>query len=176
MIATVTGAFSGSARANQGLPKVPTPPSGWPIGSYDTYAEAHRAVEYLATNDFPVQEVTIVGVDLMLVERVIGKLSWPKVLGTGALSGAWFGLFVGLLLGVFSSQSSPFAPMLVGLAAGVIFGLVFAAVGYATTRSGREIASASQLVAGRYDVLSQPRNAEKGRDLLAKLAMRTQLG
>ena len=170
----MTGAFSGPARANQGLPKVPTPPSGWPIGSYATYAEAHRAVEYLASNDFPVQEVTIVGVDLMLVERVIGRLSWPKVLGTGALSGAWFGLFVGLLLGVFSQQAMSFAPILVGLSAGVVFGLVFAAVGYATTRSGREIASASQLVAGRYDVLAQPRNAEKGRDLLAKLAMRAQ--
>ncbi|MFL6141021.1 MAG: general stress protein [Labedaea sp.] len=171
-MATVTGAFSGSARANQGLPKVPTPPSGWPIGSYDTYAEAHRAVEYLASNDFPVQEVTIVGVDLMLVERVIGRLSWPKVLTTGALSGAWFGLFVGLLLGVFSQQTMSFAPILVGLAAGVVFGIIFASVGYATTRSGREIASASQLVAGRYDVLAQPRNAEKARDLLAKLAMR----
>jgi hypothetical protein len=175
----VTGAFSGSARANQSLPKVPTPPTGWPIGSYDTYAEAHRAVEYLASNDFPVQEVTIVGVDLMLVERVIGRLSWPKVLGTGALSGAWFGLFVGLLLGVFSASTMSFAPILVGLSAGVVFGLVFAAVGYATTRSGRggrEIASASQLVAGRYDVLAQPPSAEKGRDLLARLAMRTQTG
>jgi hypothetical protein len=170
-MATVSGTFSGSARS-QGLPKVPTPPSGWPIGSYDTYAEAHRAVEYLATNDFPVQEVTIVGVDLMLVERVIGRLSWPKVLTTGALSGAWFGLFVGLLLGVFSQQTMSFAPILVGLASGVVFGMVFAAVGYATTRGGREIASASQLVAGRYDVLVQPRNAEKGRDLLARLAMR----
>ena len=167
----VTGAFSGSARTNQSLPKVPTPPSGWPIGSYATYAEAHRAVEHLATNDFPVQEVTIVGVDLMLVERVIGRLSWPKVLSTGAVSGAWFGLFVGLLLGMFSQQTMSFAPILVGLSAGVVFGLVFAAVGYATTRSGRQIASASQLVAGRYDVLAQPRNAEKGRDLLAKLAM-----
>jgi hypothetical protein len=175
MMATVTGAFSGSARANQGLPKVPTPPSGWPIGSYNTYAEAHRAVEYLASNDFPVQEVTIVGVDLMLVERVIGRLSWPKVLTTGALSGAWFGLFVGLLLGVFSQQTMSFAPILVGLAAGVVFGIIFASVGYATTRSGREIASASQLVAGRYDVLAQPRNAEKARDLLAKLAMRPSL-
>lgn len=166
----MTGAFSGPGRGNQGLPRVPTPPSGWPIGSYDTYAEAHRAVQYLATNEFPVQDVTIVGVDLMLVERVIGRLSWPKVLGTGAVSGAWFGLFVGLLLGLFSQQPT-FAPILVGLSAGVVFGLVFAAVGYATTRGGREIASASQLVAGRYDVLAQPRNAEKGRDLLAKLAM-----
>jgi hypothetical protein len=152
---------------------VPTPPSGWPIGSYDTYAEAHQAVEYLATNDFPVQDVTIVGVDLMLVERVLGRLSWPKVLGTGAMSGAWFGLFVGLLLGVFSQRDSmSFAPILVGLVAGILFGMVFAAVTYATTKGRREIASASQLVAGRYDVLAQPRNAEKGRDLLARLAMR----
>src|ERR671931_537284 len=141
MIATVTGEFSGSSRSNRSLPRVPTPPSGWPIGSYETYAEAHQAVKYLASNDFPVQEVTVVGVDLMLVERVIGRLSWPKVLGTGALSGAWFGLFVGLLLGLFSSQTMSFAPILVGLSAGVVFGLVFAAVGYATTRSaGREIA------------------------------------
>ncbi len=168
----MTGAFSGSARANQGLPRVPTPPSGWPIGSYETYAEAHRAVEYLASNDFPVQDVTIVGVDLMLVERVIGRLTWSKVLATGALSGAWFGLFVGLLLGVFSQQAMSFAPILVGLFSGVVFGMVFASVGYATTRGGgREIASASQLVAGRYDVLAQPRTAERGRDLLARLAM-----
>jgi heat induced stress protein YflT len=166
----VTGAFSGPGR-NQGLPRLPTPPDGWPIGSYATYKEAHHAVQYLASNEFPVQDVTIVGVDLMLVERVIGRLSWPKVLGTGAISGAWFGLFVGLLLGLFSQQPT-FAPILVGLSAGVVFGLVFAAVGYATTnRGGRQIASASQLVAGRYDVLAQPRNAEKGRDLLARLAM-----
>jgi len=169
----VTGSLHGGARGAQGLPKLPTPPTGWPIGSYSTYQEAHRAVEYLAGNEFPVREVTIVGVDLMLVERVIGRLSWPKVLGTGALSGAWFGLFVGLLLGMFSPGAVSFWPILVGLAAGVVFGLVFAAVGYATTRSGgREIASASQLVAGRYDVLAQPRNAEKARDLLGKLAMR----
>lgn len=167
----MTGAFSGPGRASQGLPRVPTPPSGWPIGSYDTYAEAHRAVQHLATSDFPVEEVTVVGVDLMLVERVIGRLSWPKVLGTGALSGAWFGLFVGLLLGLFSQQGASIAPILVGLVTGVLFGMVFAAVGYATTKGGREFSSATQLVAGRYDVLAQPRNAERARDLLAKLAM-----
>ncbi|WP_156753829.1 general stress protein [Actinokineospora pegani] len=169
----MTGAFSGPGRANQGPPKVPTPPTGWPIGSYDTYQEARSAVQHLATSEFPVEDVTIVGVDLMLVERVIGRLSWPKVLGTGALSGAWFGLFVGLLLGLFSQQQTSFAPILVGLVAGVVFGMVFAAVGFATTRrgGGKQIASATQLVAGRYDVLTQPRNAERGRDLLAKFAM-----
>lgn len=144
------------------------------MGSYDNYEDAQRAVDYLAENDFPVEEVTIVGVDLMLVERVTGRLSWGRVLGTGAASGAWFGLFVGLLLSFFDPGQSPLRPILVGLIAGVLFGLVFAAVGYVSTRGRRDFQSASQLVAGRYDVLCQPRNAEKARDLIAKLAMRPQ--
>ncbi|ASR34316.1 hypothetical protein BAY61_04150 [Prauserella marina] len=169
----VSAPFS-SGRQTPGLPRLPTPPTGWPIGSYGTYEEAQRAVDFLADKDFTVQDVTIVGVDLMLVERVIGRLSWGRVLGTGALSGAWFGLFVGLLLGLFSSsQGMSYAPILVGLAAGVLFGVVFAAMSYASTRGRRDFSSASQMVAGRYDVLCQPRSAEKGRDLLAKLNMGT---
>jgi hypothetical protein len=152
---------------------LPTPPTGWPIGSYATYEEAQRAVDFLADSAFTVQDVTIVGVDLMLVERVTGRLTWGRVLGTGAASGAWFGLFVGVLLSLFNSSAGASAgPILVGLTIGVVFGLVFAAVGYGSARGKRDFQSASQLVAGRYDVLCQPRSAEQGRDLLAKLAMR----
>jgi hypothetical protein len=166
----VSSPFSSPNRPG-GVPRLPTPPSGWPIGSYATYEEAQRAVDYLADNTFPVEEVTIVGVDLMLVERVIGRLTWARVLGTGAASGAWFGLFVGLLLSLFNAQGPAFGPILVGLVTGVVFGIVFAAAGYASSRGRRDFASSSQLVAGRYDVLCQPRNAERARDLLAKLAM-----
>lgn len=38
-------------------------------------------MDYLSDQQFPVQQVTIVGVDLMQVERVTGRLTWPKVLG-----------------------------------------------------------------------------------------------
>ncbi|GAB3284690.1 general stress protein [Parasphingorhabdus pacifica] len=164
--------FTGPGRSAPGAPNLPTPPTGWPIGSYSTYEEAQRAVDHLADQEFPVQEVTIVGVDLMLVERVTGRLTWGRVLGGGAASGAWFGLFVGLIMGLFAEQDSWFLPVLVGLGTGVVFGLVFAAVGYASTKGRRDFSSASQLVAGRYDVLSQPSHAERGRDMLARLAMR----
>jgi hypothetical protein len=173
-VMTVTSSFSGAGGARPGVPRLPTRPTGWPVGSYDKYEDAQRAVDYLADNSFPVEEVTIVGVDLMLVERVTGRLSWGRVLGTGAASGAWFGLFVGLLLSFFDPNRAALYPILVGLIAGVLFGLVFAAVGYASTRGRRDFQSASQLVAGRYDVLCQPRNAEKARDLIAKLTMRPQ--
>jgi hypothetical protein len=162
--------FGGPARSAPGLPNLPTPPTGWPVGSYATYEEAQRAVDHLADSDFPVRDVTIVGVDLMLVERIVGRLTWGRVLASGAASGAWFGLFVGLLLSLFSPGAG-LGPILTGLISGVVFGVIFAAVGYGATRGRRDFTSASQMVAGRYDVLCQPRNAEKARELLAKLAM-----
>ncbi|MBA0127986.1 magnesium transporter [Haloechinothrix sp. YIM 98757] len=168
----MTNPFTPGGRAPGGQPRLPTPPTGWPIGSYDTYEEAQRAVDHLAGNDFPLADVTVVGVDLMLVERIVGKLSWAKVLGTGALTGAWFGLFVGLLLSLFGGTGGlDYTPLLVGISAGVCFGMAFAGISYASAKGRRNFSSSSQLVAGRYDVLCQPRNAEKGRDLLARLSL-----
>ena len=167
----MTTPFGGPARSVPGLPNLPTPPTGWPVGSYATYEEAQRAVDHLADSDFPVRDVTIVGVDLMLVERVIGRLTWGRVIGSGAASGAWFGLFIGLLLSFFSTSANPIGPIVTSLVCGIVFFAVFAAVGYRTTRGRRDFTSQSQMVAGRYDVLCQPRSAEKARELLAKLAM-----
>lgn len=169
----MTTPFGGPARSVPGLPNLPTPPTGWPVGSYATYEEAQRAVDHLADSDFPVRDVTIVGVDLMLVERVIGRLTWGRVIGSGAASGAWFGLFIGLLLSFFSTSANPIGAIVTSLVSGIVFFAVFAAVGYSATRGRRDFTSQSQMVAGRYDVLCQPRSAEKARELLGKLALGT---
>jgi hypothetical protein len=150
---------------------IPTLPEGWPIASYNTYAEAQRAVDYLADSAFPVQGITIVGVEPMLVERVAGRLTWGRVLGSAAASGAWLGLFVGLLLSLFTPNAG-FAPIVIGLVGGVLFGLVTSAARYAATRGQRDFVSVSQVVARRYDVLSIPTSAQRGRDMLATLAMK----
>jgi heat induced stress protein YflT len=155
---------------NPSTMNLPTLPDGWPIGSYDTYKEAQRAVDHLADQEFPVQGITIVGVEPMLVERVDGRLTWSKVLGAGAASGAWLGLFVGLLLSLFTVGAG-ILPIVIGLVAGVGFGLASAAFRYGATRGQRDFVSHSQLVARRYDVLCLPRTAERGRELLAALAM-----
>lgn len=164
----VSSPFGGPGRA---MPGLPTPPTGWPVGSYATYEEAQRAVDFLADNEFTVQDVTIVGVDLMMVERVLTRLTWGRVIASSAASGAWFGLFVGILLSIFNSQGTVLVPILVGLVIGVLFGILFGVAQYASTRGRRDFASASQLVARQYDVLCKPATAEKARDLLAKLAM-----
>ena len=92
-------------------------------------------------------------------------------LATGAASGAWLGLFVGLVLSLLSPPGAGLSSILTGLAIGVVFGVVSGAITYGASKGRRDFTSSSQMVAGRYDVLCQPRNAEKARDMLAKLAV-----
>ena len=109
------------------------------------------------------------GVDLMQVERVTGRLTWGKVLLTGVASGAWLGVFIGLLLGFFGNH--PFQYLPVGILAGVVFGLITSAIPYAMTKGTRDFSSTMQLVAGRYDVLCDPQSAEQARDMLSRLTL-----
>lgn len=142
-------------------------PSGWPVGSFKTYAEAQRAVDQLSDQEFPVEKLAIVGVDLMKVENVTGRLTWPKVIGAGAASGLWMGLFMGLLLTLFTEPGSGWAIFLWALLIGAIFGIIFAAMGYAFTGGKRDFTSATAIVAGRYDVLCEPDAAPQARDMIA---------
>lgn len=145
-------------------------PEGWPVGSFDNYEKAQAAVDALSdTNEFPVEDLTIVGVDLMQVERVVSRLTWPKVIGGGAVYGMWMGLFFGLVLGLF--QENWVSPLIVGVGIGIIFGIVMAAVPYAMQQGRRDFASTTEIVARRYDVLCNPRSAERARDFLAQRAL-----
>ncbi|WP_235921854.1 general stress protein [Lentzea tibetensis] len=147
-------------------------PDGWPIGSYDTYLQAQQAVDHLAKSEFPVSGLAIVGVEPTLVERVSARLTWGRVLGTSAASGAWIGLFVGLLLTMMSATPGV-APIAIGLGAGVAFAVVTGAIRYAATRGQHGFVSHSQLVARYYDVVCTPRTAQLGRDLLAAFSLKS---
>jgi hypothetical protein len=152
---------------------VSMPVGGVQVGSFDSYEQAQAAVDHLSDEKFPVENVTIIGSDLRMVERVTGRLSWGRAIGAGAASGAWFGLFVGLLLGIFAVDGSSWiGSVLTGLVIGLVFGAVFGAVGYAASQGKRDFTSTSQVVAGRYDVLCNPQFAEQARAELARLSLR----
>lgn len=142
-------------------------PTGWPVASFNTYAEAQAAVDSLSDRQFPVEKLTIVGVDLMRVENITGRLTWGKVLGGGALSGAWFGLFIGLIFALFSVPGTGWAVFFWSLLIGAIFGLVFAAIAYGFSGGQRDFSSATSIVAGHYDILCEPDMAPQARDLIA---------
>jgi hypothetical protein len=151
---------------------VSMPANGVPIGSYADYAQAQRAVDFLSDEGFPVERVTLVGSDLRMVEKVLGRLTTGRAAAAGAARGAWFGLFVGLLLGAFTDDGSWLGTILVALVVGAVFGAVSGGVGHAATHGERDFASTSQVVATRYDVLCDPQVADQARQHLARLALR----
>lgn len=153
---------------------VSMPLGGVQVASYDDYQQAQRAVDFLSDEKFPVENVTIIGSDLRMVEKVLGRLTWGRALAAGAASGAWFGLFVGLLLGIFAPDGSSWiSSVLTGLVIGLVFGALFGAAGYAATRGQRDFTSSgNQIIAGRYDVLCAPASAEDARARLARLSLR----
>lgn len=150
---------------------VPTPPKGEEIATFSTYLEAQKAVDVLADSAFAVQAVTIVGSDLRMVERVTGRLSYPRVAIAGALSGVWFGLFIGLLFSLFSEYG--LATILVCVVLGAAFGMLFGVISYAFTGGKRDFVSQSQVVASRYDVLCLSEVAAEARNRLQAGGIRT---
>lgn len=136
------------------------------LGVYEKYEDAQRAVDELSDREFPVENCMIVGTDLRQVERVTGRLTWARVAVGGAASGVWLGLFLGLILALFSTSSDALMTIVACVAFGAGFGLVWGLIGYGFTRGARDFTSVSQVVATRYEVLTEHKYAERARDLL----------
>lgn len=147
-----------------------TVPTGDTVGSYNSYLDAQKAVDYLADQQFPVQVVSIVGNDLKMVERVTGRLSYPRVALSGALSGMWFGLFVGVMLSFFSPTGGYFS-IVASVLMGAAFFMLFGIVTYAMQRGKRDFTSTSQVVATNYDVVVAFEASGEARRLLQQLPM-----
>jgi len=145
-------------------------PKGDTVGSYNSYLDAQKAVDYLADQQFPVQLVSIVGNDLKMVERVTGRLTYPRVALSGALSGMWFGLFVGVMLSFFSTSDGYFS-IVTSVLMGAAFFMLFGIVTYAMQRGKRDFTSTNQVVATNYDVVVAFEAAHEARRLLHQLPM-----
>ncbi len=151
---------------------MPELPSGLPIGNYPTYAKAQEAVDYLSDNEFPVENVTIVGTDLRSVEQVTGRLTRSRVIRAAALTGLIWGLFMGALVTLFGgSNATLLVPVITGLI-GAGFGALSGSLAYSATGGKRDFTSNSAVVARSYEVLCQARVAEDARNLLGRLALR----
>lgn len=146
---------------------MPTVPKGEIISTYDTYANAQHAVDILARANFPVNQVAIVGNDIRSVERVTGKMSYGKVAWMGALSGAYLGIFLALLLMVVQPGSQIGGIFLAAVAIGAGFGMLFGVLSYALNKQRRDFSSVMQLVAGRYDLLTDSDLLHEARKVLS---------
>ena len=139
------------------------------LGVHDSYASAQKAVDYLSDHEFPVENVLIVGTDLKQLERVTGRLTRSRVMLGGALSGAWLGLLIGLIFALFDTSGFSWTSVLATVVFGAVFGTIWAAVGYSVTGGQRDFTSVTQVVATKYEVLTEHKNAARGRELLREI-------
>lgn len=153
-----------SAQLDSGLPK------GDLLGRFDSYLDAQKLVDFLADNNFPVANVSIVGNDLKMVERVTAKLSYPKVALSGAAQGALFGAFVGLILSLFGTGD--ILQILTSVVLGMAIWMIFGVLTYSMRRGKRDFSSSQQVLATSYDVVVAFEHAQAARALAAKLPMR----
>jgi len=139
--------------------RVPTPPSGWPIGSFATYQEAEAAVRYLVVHDFPANQITIVGVHAQLVEQGWSRravAASPQRLSRLAL------LCAPLLLGFSRALSGPQS----GISVWALLGVLTVLAASVLVPQSRARPRSRHFVAARYDVLSRPPQAERAKRML----------
>ncbi len=136
------------------------------IGIYNSYADAQKAVDFLADAKFAVQNLAIVGTDLKSVERVLGRRSWSTVITGGIQSGVSTGLLVGLVMLLFGPQTSVLLLLVSALVIGIVLCIGIAAIGYAMSQGKRDFTSVTQTVATRYEVLCEHKVAAEAREKL----------
>ncbi|HEY0449615.1 general stress protein [Actinophytocola sp.] len=142
------------------------------IGSYDSYSDAERAVDYLSDNRFPVRRVAIIGSDVRMVEQVVGRLNYGGAALRGAGSGAVTGVLIGWLFGLFNWYSPILASLtlaLYGLVFGAVIGALFGLIVHALQRGRRDFASIRVMQPARYELVVDEEVADEAMNLLAKM-------
>ncbi|MGH2985906.1 MAG: general stress protein [Solirubrobacterales bacterium] len=144
-------------------------PSRTTVGTYGSYREAERVVDFLSDKGFPVERAAIVGTGLKTVEQIAGRLTTGRAALLGAGQGALVGLLFGLLFGLFFEGPAFFGVVLYGLILGTIFGAVFAAITQAMQGGRRDFASVRGMEAERYEVQVDHEVSAQAKQLLAEL-------
>jgi hypothetical protein len=137
------------------------------VATYEDYITAQRAVDLLSDNKFPVDQVSIVGEDVRLVERV--WVAGPSARGRRRCAERRVVRVADRLALRDLRRHSWFAVILVATVVGALWGAAFGAVAHASTGGKRDFQSISSLVAARYLVRVTPEYADAARQLLAQL-------
>ena len=142
-------------RDGSGGPTEPAPRQV--IATFDNYADAERTVDYLVDRHFEVNQLSIVGRDLELVERVTGKMNYGVAALRGATSGGLVGALIGWLFGLFSwiqpliaGLVLAFYGLLLGAALGALIGLLM----YAMQHGRRDFATVTTLQPRHFDIVA----------------------
>lgn len=148
----------------------PNQPARQVVATFDSYADAERAVDHLSDHRFPVNRVAIVGRDLELVEQVLGRMNYGWAALRGAGSGGLVGALIGWIFGIFSWIEPLIGGLVLacyGLVFGAIVGALIGLLMHALQRGRRDFrAASSSLMPTHYDVVVDVEVADQALRLL----------
>ena len=132
----------------------PQMPTGTEVASYQTYAQARAAVDFLSDSGFDVSSITIVGTDLHMVERVTGRLTIARASLSGASSGALWGALMGMFMSAGQNAGGTGLWVGGGIVIGALAGMAMSALMFIVRGRNRDLVSSQQVVALRYAILA----------------------
>jgi hypothetical protein len=137
------------------------------IASYASYADAERAIDWLADQGFPVERGAIVGVGLRSVEQIGGRMTHGRAAFIGAAGGILVGSLLALLAGILPWDTGSGAVLLYAVALAVVFGALSGALVHEALSGGRrDFVSGTRIEADRYDVQMDQDSADAAKRLL----------
>ncbi|MFE5033386.1 general stress protein [Streptomyces sp. NPDC056683] len=142
------------------------------IATYSTYQEAEPAVDHLADQGFPLQQVAITGQDVRLVQQVLGRMGYGEAALLGAATGALPGVLVGWIFGLLNWLNPVVSGLLLalyGLIFGAVVGALLGVLLHAAQSGRRDFASVRSIKPSRHDVVADEDVADEAVRVVAGL-------
>ena len=89
-------------------------PQGQDLAIFASQESAEEAINYLQSQDFPVQQLLVQERGLVRSNQVIGIVTWQKALLAGFSRGLMMGIFFALLFVLWKPSWAVFAPVVIG--------------------------------------------------------------
>jgi hypothetical protein len=138
------------------------------VGVFDHYEDARLLVNRLVGGGIAPHQVSIVGADVTVVERILSRYSYGRAALTSGGTGLWVGALVGGLISLLSPDEGV-APLvaggLIGAGAGMIVGIALYTSRGATRPRYR---STQQVIAATYRVVVDAEVGGKAKRLAAE--------
>lgn len=131
----------------------------------EDYAEAQAVVDYLSDEEFPVENLRIIGLGLKSVENITGRLTTGTAAIRGGIGGAWMGFLIALLFIIFFPVNL-WQILLTAMGFGFVGGATLGAIGHAMTGGRRDFTSLRTTTASSYEIQVISGLEERARNVL----------
>ncbi|MFW0170748.1 general stress protein [Rothia sp. P4278] len=139
-------------------------PPGELVATFNNRKELNRALEFLASQKFPVHSLYVVGHEVRQVDYITGQATYPRAALGGAVQGVGLGTLVGFFNAFVTNTSIP-ANLLSIVPLAIAFCMIYSVV-VAARAKGRGIRTRTQMLPARLDLMAIPATAQAARNLL----------